>query len=204
LTFGEMARAVREQLGQEHRYRHVLRVARLADRLAARHGEDTAKARTAGMLHDLARLFPGPRLIAECERRGLPIDAFERANPIVLHARLSAELARERFGVTDERVLSAIRTHTVPATPMSRLDEIVYLADGLEAGRAYSARAELEALAFRDLAAAMLGVIRSCVADLQARGVPVAPRTFAALAAYERNAARASELLIPVPERSQA
>jgi predicted HD superfamily hydrolase involved in NAD metabolism len=199
-----MARAVREQLGQEHRYRHVVRVARLADRLAAAHGEDTSKARVAGMLHDLARLFPGPLLIAECERRKMPIDEFERANPIVLHARLSAELARERFGVTDERVLSAIRAHTVPATQMSPLEEILYLADGLEAGRNYPGRTELETLAFVDLAAATLGVIRSSIADLQARGVPVAPQTFAALAVYERNAARASELLFPAPERSHA
>ena len=199
-----MAREVREQLGQEHRYLHVLRVARLADRLAARHGEDTAQARLAGMLHDLARLFPGALLIAECERRGLPIDEFERANPIVLHARLGAELARERFGVSDERVLSAIRKHTVPAAQMSRLDEILYLADGLEAGRAYPGRAELEALAFRDLAAATLGVIRSSIADLQARGVPVAPQTFEALAAYERNAARTCELPLPELERSRA
>ena len=72
---------------------------RLADRLAARHGEDTRKARTAGMLHDLARLYSAERLIEECERRGMPIDAFERAHPIVLHARLGAEIARERFGV---------------------------------------------------------------------------------------------------------
>jgi len=198
-----MARAVREQLGGEHRYLHVLRVARLAGRLAAHHGENTAKARLAGMLHDLARLFPGTLLLAECERRNMPIDEFERANPIVLHARLGAELARERFGVVDEGVLSAIRKHTLGAAHMSRLDEIVYLADGLEAGRDYTGRPQLEALAFRDLAAATLGVIRSSVADLQARGVPVAPQTFAALAVYERNAARSCESS-PAVERSQA
>ncbi len=198
-----MARAVREQLGQEHRYVHVLRVARLADRLAARHGESTSNARIAGMLHDLARLFPATLLLAECERRGMPVDEFERANPIVLHARLGAELARERFGITSESVLSAIRKHTVPAARMSRLDEILYLADGLEAGRSYPGRAALEALAFRDLAAAMLGVIRSSVADLQARGVPVAPQTFAALAAYERNEVGSSELPL-APQRSRA
>jgi predicted HD superfamily hydrolase involved in NAD metabolism len=199
-----MARAVREQLGQQHRYLHVVRVARLADRLAARHGESPAKARLAGMLHDLARLFPDAVLLAECERRGIPIDEFERANPIVLHARLGAELARERFGVADECVLSAIRKHTLGAAQMSRLDEILYLADGLEAGRGYPGRAELEALAFRDLAAAMIGVIRSSVAGLQARGLPVAPQTFAALTTYERNATRACELPLAEPERSRA
>ena len=83
----------------------------------------------------------------------MPIEAFERANPIVLHARLGAELARDWFGVTDEAILSAIRKHTVAAATMSPLDEIVYLADGLEPGRDYAGRAEMLEAAFRICAA---------------------------------------------------
>ena len=173
------------QLGSRHRYAHVLGVARLADRLAAHHGEDTGKARLAGMLHDYARLYPAERLVDECERRAMPIDAFERAHPIVLHARLGAELVRERLGVDDEAVLSAIRKHTVAAPLMSRLDELLYLADGLEPGRSFPERAELEALAFADVDAAMLATLRASIAFLQKRGAAVAPQTFAALAVYE-------------------
>jgi len=165
-------------------------VARLADRLAARHGEDPRKARLAGMLHDLARLYSAQRLVEECDRREMPIDAFERAHPIVLHARLGAEIARERFGVDDEAVLSAIRKHTVAAARMSRLDELVYLADGLEPGRKFPERAALERLAFRDVDAAMLGTLRASIEFLQARGAAVAPQTFAALAVYEAAAER--------------
>ena len=82
------------------------------------------------MLHDLARLYPAQRLLDECERREMPIDAFERAHPIVLHARLGAEIARERFGIDDEAVLSPIRKHTTAAARMSRS----ILADSLYAG----------------------------------------------------------------------
>ncbi len=64
------------------------------------------------MLHDLARLYSTSRLIDECELRGMPIDAFERENPIVLHARLGAAIAQEGFGVHDPQVLSAIEKHT--------------------------------------------------------------------------------------------
>ena len=104
-------------------------------------------------MHDLARLYPGERLLRECAERGLAIDDFERANPVVLHARLGAELARDEFGVTDEAILSAIRKHTLAAATMSPLDEILYLADGLEPGRDYVGRADILALAFDDLAA---------------------------------------------------
>jgi predicted HD superfamily hydrolase involved in NAD metabolism len=188
LNFVELARTVREVLGQRHRYEHVVRVARLSAKLARRHREDPARARLAGMLHDLARLHSSERLLAECERREMTIDPFERAHPVVLHARLSAELARENFGVTDEAVLSAIRKHTLADPLMSRLDEIVYLADTFEPGRDFAGRAELEALAFEDLGAAMLATLRSSVEHLREQGKAVAPITLAALAVYSNNA----------------
>lgn len=183
--FVTTTRAIRTELAQEYRFAHVIRVARLADRLAQRHGEDAGRARLAGVLHDLCRLYPAERLVAECTARGMPIDAFEARHPIVLHARLGAELARERFGVRDEGVLDAIRRHTVAAPVMSRLDAILYLADGLEPGRRFAGREALEALAFRDLDAAMLGLLRSGLDHLRARGLEAAPQTLAALSRYE-------------------
>ena len=109
---------------------HIVRVARLGGRLAYAHGIDPDAARTAGLLHDLARLFPAERLLAESERRGLPVGPFERANPVVLHAALGAELAREEFGVSDPAVLSAIRKHTVADAVMSPLDRSSTLPTG--------------------------------------------------------------------------
>jgi predicted HD superfamily hydrolase involved in NAD metabolism len=177
---------VRAHLGQTQRYAHTVRVARLADRLAQAHALDPSRARLAGMLHDLARLYSAERLVAECEARGLPIDAFERRYPIVLHARLGAELARESFGIEDAAILSAIRRHTLAAPGMSQLDAIVYLADGLEPGRPFAERGRLEALAFHDLDGAMPALLRSSIAYLRGRGLEAAPLTLAALATYER------------------
>lgn len=184
MSFTALSKGVREQLGQRHRYEHCVRVARLAENLARAHGEDARAARSAGMLHDLARLYPAPRLLDECALRKMPVDAFERRNPIVLHARLSAELARERFGVTDPAVLSAIAKHTVGAGSMSALDCILYLADGLEPGRNFPQRAELACLAERDLAAAMRATLLSTMQHLKERGIPASPETMAAAAAF--------------------
>ena len=184
MNFTALAREVRAQLAADHRYEHVVRVARLAERLASAHGVAPERARLAGMLHDLARLFSAERLLRECAARGLKPDDFERRNPIVLHARLGAELARERFGVNDEGVLSAIRKHTLAAAEMSPLDEVVYLADGLEPGRPFAARGALERLAFDDLSAAMRGTLEASSAYLEQRGLEVAPQSLAALDRY--------------------
>lgn len=184
LDFVLAARRVREHIDQTHRYAHILRVARTAELLAAAHGVDTRQARIAGLLHDLARLYPGERLVRESAERGLAIDAFERANPVVLHARLGAELARQWFGITDEAVLEAIRKHTLAAATMSPLDEILYLADGLEPGRDFDGRAELLALAFDDLSAAMRAALDASLAYQRDRSLTVAPQTLAAFEHY--------------------
>jgi predicted HD superfamily hydrolase involved in NAD metabolism len=184
VAFVRMARRVREHIAQPHRYAHILGVARTAERLARAHGVDPNSARTAGLLHDLARLYPSERLLRECGERGLPIDAFERSNPIVLHARLGAELARTEFGVEDEAILSAIGKHTVAAANMSALDEILYLADGLEPGRDFAGRADLLSLALDDLAAAMAAVLAESLAYQRARRLAPSPHTLAALAHY--------------------
>jgi predicted HD superfamily hydrolase involved in NAD metabolism len=160
LTFTELARNVREQIGQEHRYAHSVRVARCADILAMRHGVSTRKARVAGMLHDLARLYSAERLIAESRARGFTISAAELEHPTLLHARLGAALARERFAIEDPEVLSAIEKHTVGAGEMSSLDCVVYLADSLEPHRTFVERKELWELALRDLRAATRETMR--------------------------------------------
>jgi predicted HD superfamily hydrolase involved in NAD metabolism len=181
MTFTELAKRVRKHLGQHHRYAHCLRVARMSENLARIHGADPAKARTAGMLHDLARLYSTDRLMRESVDYGLEIDEYALEHPVVLHAPLSARLAEDLFGISDPQVLSAISKHTLGAGEMSPLDCILYLADGLEPGRDFRERAELAALAERDLAEAMRATIRSTLRYLTQRHLPIAPQTAAAM-----------------------
>ncbi|HVA29268.1 MAG TPA: bis(5'-nucleosyl)-tetraphosphatase (symmetrical) YqeK [Candidatus Baltobacteraceae bacterium] len=171
-------------LNQDHRYAHVVRVAWCAENLAHFHQVSTAKARVAGMLHDLARLYSDARLIDECRARGIAIGEFERRHPIVLHAPLSAALAREHFDVEDPDVLSAIAKHTVGGASMSPLDCVLYLADGLEPGRDFPERSALWNLATRDLEAAMRGTIGQSLRYLERKGFEPAPATIAAAAAF--------------------
>lgn len=183
-SFGQLTGRVRKHLGQQHRYAHSVRVARCADVLAQRHGAAPGKARLAGLLHDLARLYSPERLLDESEARGLPIDAGERAHPMLLHAKLGAAIAREQFGVDDPQVLSAIEKHTTAAGEMSVLDCVVYLADALEPGRSYEERPAFWRLALRDLHGAMRAVLRSAIADNLRKGRAAAPATLAAAAHF--------------------
>jgi predicted HD superfamily hydrolase involved in NAD metabolism len=185
MTYSELSRRVRAHIGQAHRYAHVVRVARLAETLARIHGESAQRARLAGMLHDLARLYSAARLIEECERFAIPRDAFAVEHPIVLHAPLGAELAREQFGITDQAVLCAIAKHTLADGVMSRLDAVVYLADALEPGRDDPEREGFLALAAHDLDAAMRATLAANREHLLSQGKAVAPQTLAAIAFYD-------------------
>jgi predicted HD superfamily hydrolase involved in NAD metabolism len=182
--FVKLLRRVREHLRQDDRYAHSVRVARSAGTLAQRHGVDASKARLAGLLHDLARLYSAARLLDECEKRGFCIDDFERDHPVLLHARLGAALAREQFGIDDADVLSAIEKHTTAAAEMSPLDCVVYLADSLEPARNFAERPVLWQIALRDLEGAMRETLALAIRRHERKGLAPAPPTLAAAALF--------------------
>jgi len=158
----------------------------VADVLAQAHGVDARQARYAGMLHDIARLWSADRLVAECHNRGIAIDAFETEFPVVLHARIGAALAQERFGITDQDVLSAIAKHTVADPVMSPLDAIIFIADGVEPGRSFVGRAEILSLALHDLDAGLKAVYASTREYLERRGLRPSPTLMRADVALAR------------------
>jgi len=180
-----MARVVRAALPRD-RYRHVLGVARTAERLARRYGEDTGKARLAAMMHDIARVWSEEQLVDYMRLHRLSISAAERSAPSLLHARIGAHIAQTQFGVDDPDVLGAIERHTVAVPGMSTLQKILYIADTIEPSRSFALQPELARKADRSLDEGLLACIRSSLEYLQSRGIPPAPETLA----LERELAR--------------
>lgn len=161
----------------QRRYRHVLGVARAAEKLAVRHGASGYAARIAGMLHDVARQWQAAELLSYAREHGMSISPIEAAEPLLLHARVGADVARQQFGVNDDEILRAIANHTVARPRMGVLEKCVYLADGIEPTRAYADRAVIAELAMRDLDAAFFASVRSSIRYLLGNAVPIAPET---------------------------
>ncbi|MER3492311.1 MAG: phosphohydrolase [Mastigocladus sp. ERB_26_2] len=126
------------------RINHILRVEQMVVELAQYYQLDREKAAMAGLMHDLAKYFPSKKLLLMAEVAGLEIDEVMVASPHLLHADVSAIVAKETFGIQDEEVLQAIANHTLGRPGMSPLSCIVFLADTLEPGRGDSA--QLQAL----------------------------------------------------------
>jgi predicted HD superfamily hydrolase involved in NAD metabolism len=128
----------------EARMRHILGVEQLAGELACHYGLDENKARTAGLMHDLAKYYQPARLLEMARAEGIEVDSVCAANPHLLHADASAIVARDQFAVEDEEILAAIANHTLGRPQMSELSCIVFVADALEPSRGDTT--ELEAL----------------------------------------------------------
>lgn len=142
------------------RARHLRCVERLAARLAGRHGVSVERARLAAILHDCARGAGN-----------------------LQHGRVSAAVARRRFGVRDGEVLNAIARHTLGAERMSRLDRVLYVADSASSDRRYPGVGAIRREAGRDLNRAFRLAMSAKLRWVIAQEAPVAP---AAIRAWNR------------------
>lgn len=133
------------------RIQHILGVEQMSVALARHYQLDVEKAACAGLMHDLAKYFK-PKVLLQMARDAnvaqrspsIEIDPVCEAHPHLLHADVSAIVARDQFGIQDEEVLEAIALHTLGRPGMSDLACVVFIADSLEPNRGNTP--ELEAL----------------------------------------------------------
>lgn len=136
----------------ETRYLHTLGVMYTASSLAMCHGEDLERAQVAGLLHDCAKCIPNPKKLKLCQQHGIPVSEAEMDSPYLLHAKLGAYIARAKYDVHDEEILSAIRCHTTGKPAMTLLEKIIFIADYIEPMRSKAQNlTEIRRLAFWDL-----------------------------------------------------
>ncbi len=102
------------------------------------------RARQAALLHDFAKgLTIGElRNISEIIIDEWLIDDEELAIPQVLHAPVSAYLAKHEIGIADYEVLEAIRFHTIGSPNMGKIAQIIFIADFIEPNRDFAAAEE--------------------------------------------------------------
>lgn len=124
-----------EKILDKNRFEHSLGVSYTAASMAMVHGADVEGAALAGLLHDCAKCFSHEEKLEKCKKHNLPINKFEKKNPELLHAKLSAYYAQAKYEVEDLNVLSAITYHTTGRPDMSTLEKIIFIADYIEPNR---------------------------------------------------------------------
>lgn len=119
----------------DRRFEHSLGVEYVSGCLAMVHDVNVEKAMTAGLLHDCAKCLSPEEKIERCTKNNLPISECEYNNPELLHAKLGAFYAREKYDVKDPYILSAIACHTTGKPAMNMLEKILFVADYIEPNR---------------------------------------------------------------------
>lgn len=136
----------------ENRFAHTLGVMYTCASLAMVHGYDLENAQAAGLLHDCAKCIPTKKKLKLCSHHKIPVTDFEKEHPLLLHAKLGAYIARKKYDIEDEEILSAITYHTTGRREMSLLEKIVYIADYIEPMRNKAPNLDkIRRLAFQDL-----------------------------------------------------
>lgn len=81
----------------------------------------------------------------------------------VQHQFDGAVSAKEEFGIQNERILDAIRTHTTGAPDMTTLQKLIYCADVLEPARSYPEVDVLRDIFERDFEEGFRAVLKHCL-----------------------------------------
>ena len=152
--------AVRDELRKrpDGLVRHVERVLAEAVPLARTWDVDPVRVELAVWGHDLFRSESPDDQIRLAREVGVVIDEDAAASPVLLHGPIAAAVLRERFGVTDDEALAAVRDHTAGLAEMSLVAKILLVADKVEPSkrRRVPALGSIRELARRDLDTAIL------------------------------------------------
>ena len=165
-------RKIRKAMEKEldaKRYEHTLGVAYTAAALAMCYGKDRDKALLAGLLHDCAKCLSNEKRISICEKHNISINEAEQKNPFLLHAKVGSFLAMQKYGVTDQEVISAVLWHTTGRPDMTWREKIVFVADYIEPNRNQAPNLDaIRKLAFQDLDKALLWILKDTLDYLHA------------------------------------
>lgn len=190
ITMDEQIITFRKQLKSRldpMRYEHSLSVSFTCMALAMRYGYDLHKAELAGLLHDCAKRYSDPILIAKCEKHGVTLTQDELNSPAVIHAPYGAWMAEHKYGISDPEILSAIRCHTTGKPGMGTLDMILYIADYIEPRRNKASNlSQMRYLAFQSLEETMYQILDSTLKYLEKKGSNIDSATRETFAYFER------------------
>ena len=115
-------------------------------------------------MHDNAKSYTKEELIEFCEEKGIAITKSEYKAPHLLHCKVGAYIAKNKYNVDDVRILNAILNHTTGAPDMSLLEQIIFVADYIEPRRYKANRlSEIRAMAYYDIDIATAMILQDTI-----------------------------------------
>ncbi|OJF76514.1 MAG: hypothetical protein BKP49_06695 [Treponema sp. CETP13] len=171
----------------QKRYKHSVRVAKMARKIAKKYSIDADKAYLAGISHDLCKEMSSEAIKNFAKADGLPITAIEEKKPSLLHGRAAAIVVQKFFHIEDFDIIEAIRYHTFGKANMSTLAKIVYISDKIEPKRPQVNKAYYKKLNAMDLDEMALTIVQESIVYLQNKHKNVSDSTLEFLESLKKD-----------------
>lgn len=129
----ELIEAVQAAMSKD-RFNHVLRVEETAIALADQYNVNQEKVSIAALLHDYAKERETSDLKDTIINENLDLELLDYGNSI-LHGPVGSVLAQQEFDIEDDEIINAIYYHTFGRKNMTKVEQVIFVADYIEPGR---------------------------------------------------------------------
>lgn len=153
----------------EKRFRHTEGVIKRAIEYAEIYGVNIDDTKYAALAHDIAKEIPKEKSLELIEKYKIELDEIEKVNFNLIHAKLGAEIVREKYGFNED-IINAIKYHTTGRENMSILEKIIFLADATESGRTYKELDLLVNMIKEDIDEGMIYTLKWTFNDITNKG----------------------------------
>ncbi|MGN1411401.1 MAG: bis(5'-nucleosyl)-tetraphosphatase (symmetrical) YqeK [Oscillospiraceae bacterium] len=164
-NFEETKKLLEKRLSKK-RYVHSLNVSEQCRILAEKNGEDVEKCTYAGLVHDICKELPNSEMKQMLVDSIFPVSRSELASKPLWHGIAGAWYIQNELGICDKDIINAVRFHTVAHAGMTRVEEIVYLADLISIDRDYKDVKRMRKLAYDDIDTAMFEALKFSITDV--------------------------------------
>lgn len=153
------------------RFEHSVNVSLMAEKLAKNYGENSKKAKLAGLLHDICKEKTNEENM-EILSRNKYLNFFDKINSFkILHGPAASFYLKEKYDITDKEILDAVRYHTTGRKNMSLFEKIIFTADYISSDRDWPDVEKIRNKAFENIDEVVLiksvTAIKKCVNNFQ-------------------------------------
>lgn len=107
-------------------------VGKEARKIAERYNANRDSAEIAGYLHDISAVFSNDIKIQVYLDLGIDVLPEEKIFPMIIHQKISKEMAKDIFYINDQEILNAVGCHTTLKKNSTLLDKILFVADKIK------------------------------------------------------------------------
>lgn len=186
INLAKYQRKLKNKLDND-RYEHTIGVMYISGALAMKYEYNITEAMLAGLMHDCAKCISDEKKIQICEKNNISMSDIEREKPnMLLHAKVGAFLAMNKYHIRNKAVINAILYHTTGRPEMSLLEKIIFVADYIEPGRDKAPNLDnIRKLAFTDIDLATYEILKDTLGYLEAKPGNMDPMTKKAYEYYK-------------------